>query len=134
MSERGVSRISISIPPDLLEEFDKTIMNLGYNRSKAIQVAIRNFLTEHKWMHEVKGIVAGALTIIYNHKVKGLEEELTNTQHHHYNIIGSTMHIHLDERNCLEIIAVKGEVKSIRDLAKKLMVRGVKQIKLSIIS
>ncbi|MCP8305445.1 MAG: nickel-responsive transcriptional regulator NikR [archaeon] len=134
MTKRGVSRISISIPPDLLEEFDKTIKNLGYDRSKAIQVAMRDFLTENKWMHEEKGMVAGAITIIYDHKVKGLEEDLTDTQHLHHNVIGSTMHIHLDERNCLEIIAVKGEAKSIRDLAKKLMVRGVKQIKLAIVS
>ncbi|MCP8310066.1 MAG: nickel-responsive transcriptional regulator NikR [Candidatus Methylarchaceae archaeon HK01M] len=134
MTKRGVSRISISIPPDLLEEFDRAIKNLGYDRSKGIQVAMRDFLTENKCMYEERGMVAGAITIIYNHKVKGLEDDLTDTQHLHYNVISSTMHIHLDERNCLEIIAVKGEAKSIHNLAKKLMVRGVKQIKLAIVS
>ncbi|MCP8312139.1 MAG: nickel-responsive transcriptional regulator NikR [Candidatus Methylarchaceae archaeon HK02M1] len=134
MTKRGVSRISISIPPDLLEEFDRAIKNLGYDRSKGIQVAMRDFLTENKYMYEERGMVAGAITIIYNHKVKGLEDDLTDTQHLHYNVISSTMHIHLDERNCLEIIAVKGEAKSIHNLAKKLMVRGVKQIKLAIVS
>ena len=135
MVKKGVSRISISLPPDLLDEFDKTIKQMGYDRSKAIQASIRNFLTENKWMHEEKGIVMGALTMIYDHEVKGLEESLTDAEHHYSNIISSSMHIHLDERNCLEIIAVKGKVESIRDLAQKLMSkRGVKQIRLAIVT
>ncbi len=135
MTEKGVSRISISLPPDLLDEFDRVIKQMGYDRSKAIQASIRNFLTENKWMHEEKGIVMGALVMIYDHEVKGLEESLTDAEHFHSSIISSSMHIHLDERNCLEIIAVKGKVESIRDLAQELMrKRGVKQIRLAIVT
>ncbi|MCP8307505.1 MAG: nickel-responsive transcriptional regulator NikR [archaeon] len=135
MAKKGVSRISISLPPDLLDEFDKIIKQMGYDRSKAIQISIRNFLTENKWMHEEKGIVMGALAMIYDHEVKGLEESLTDAQHLYSDIISSSMHIHLDERNCLEIIAVKGKVESIRDLTQELMSkRGVKQIRLAIVT
>jgi len=135
MAKKGVSRISVSLPPDLLDEFDKMIKQMGYDRSKAIQASIRNFLTENKWMHEEKGIVMGALTMIYDHEVKGLEESLTDAEHLYSDIITSSMHIHLDERNCLEIIAVKGKVESIRDLAQDLMrKRGVKQIRLAIVT
>jgi CopG family nickel-responsive transcriptional regulator len=134
MTKKGVSRISISLPPDLLDEFDRVIKQMGYDRSKAIQASIRNFLTENKWMHEERGIVMGALVMIYDHEVKGLEESLTDTGHLYSSIIGSSMHIHLDERNCLEIIAVKGEVESIRNLAQELMSkRGVKQIRLAVV-
>jgi len=134
MTKKGVSRISISLPPDLLDEFDRVIKQMGYDRSKAIQASIRNFLTENKWMHEEKGIVMGALVMIYDHEVKGLEESLTDTGHLYSSIISSSMHIHLDERNCLEIIAVKGEVESIRNLAQELMSkRGVKQIRLAVV-
>ncbi|MCP8309413.1 MAG: nickel-responsive transcriptional regulator NikR [archaeon] len=135
MAKKGVSRISISLPPDLLDEFDRMIKQMSYDRSKAIQTSIRNFLTENKWMHEEKGIVMGALAMIYDHEVKGLEESLTDSQHLYSNIISSSMHIHLDERNCLEIIAVKGKVESIRDLTQDLMSkRGVKQIRLAIVT
>jgi CopG family nickel-responsive transcriptional regulator len=135
MNKKGVSRISISLPPDLLDEFDRVIKQMGYDRSKAIQASIRNFLTENKWMHEEKGIVMGALVMIYDHEVKGLEESLTDTEHLYSSIISSSMHIHLDERNCLEIIAVKGKVESIRDLTQELMrKRGVKQIRLAIVT
>ncbi|MEM3624872.1 MAG: nickel-responsive transcriptional regulator NikR [Nitrososphaerales archaeon] len=134
MVKKGVSRISISLPPDLLDEFDKVIKQIGYDRSKAIQLSIRNFLTENKWMHEEKGIVMGALAMIYDHEVKGLEESLTDTEHIYSDIISSSMHIHLDERKCLEIIALKGKVESIRDLVQKLMgKRGVMQIRLAIV-
>ena len=134
MQRKRVSRISISIPPDLLQDFDKTIKDIGYDRSKGIQIAMRDFLTERKWIYDKKGLVAGALTIIYDHEVKKLNEDLTDIQHHYHNIINSSMHIHLDKSNCLEIIAVKGDTDDIRELSKKLMVRGVKQIKLSILS
>jgi len=33
----------------------------------------------------------------------------------------STTHIHLDDQNCLEILAVNGEVKTTRSLAEKLI-------------
>jgi len=135
MAKRGVSRISVSLPPNLLDEFDRIINQMGYDRSKAIQASIRNFLTENKWMHEEKGTIMGALAMIYDHEVKGLEESLTDTEHIYSNIISSSMHIHLDERNCLEIIAVKGKVESIRDLTQDLMSkRGVKQTRLAIVT
>jgi CopG family nickel-responsive transcriptional regulator len=128
----GVSRISVSVSPDLLNDFDETINRIGFTRSYAIQVAIRDFLTENKWTVEQEGIVVGAITMIYDHEVRGLMETLTDIQHHHLGLISSTTHVHLDERNCLEIIAFKGEVKLIQSLAKKLMTtRGVKQLKLT---
>jgi len=131
MAGKGVSRFGVSAPPELLAEFDETIARMGYDRSKALQLAMRNFLTEYKWEYKEKGVVAGTVTIIYDHDVKGLEESLTDTQHLNRNIINSTLHIHLNERNCLLVIAVKGKVKAIQDLAKELMrKRGIKQLKL----
>lgn len=108
---------------------------MNYDRSKAIQLAMRNFLTEYEWEYEEKGVVAGTITLIYDHEVKGLEENLTDIQHLQRNVIISNMHIHIDDRNCLLVIAVKGEIKSIKNLAKELMrMRGVKQLKLTTIT
>ncbi len=134
MTEKGVSRISISMPPKLLKEFDENIKRMGYDdRSKAIQMAMRNLITEYAWMHEGTGV--GVVAFIYDHEIRNLEETLTDIQHNHGNVIGSSMHIHLDERNCLQIIAVKGDTKAIQNLAKELMTkRGVKQLKLAIVS
>lgn len=132
MSEKGVRRFSVSVPPKLLEDFDKVIREMGYERSKAIRLAMQNFLTEYRWTSEEERVGVGALIMIYDHKTRGLEETLTEIQHEYLTMISSTTHIHLDERNCLEIVAVKGRGKSIQSLAKRLMVeRGVKQLKLA---
>jgi CopG family nickel-responsive transcriptional regulator len=73
--------------------------------------------------------------MVYDHEVKGLETELTETQHHHAAMISSTMHIHLGERDCLEAIAVKGKASEIRKLSDELTTkRGVKILKAMIVS
>ena len=129
--EKGVSRFSVSVPPELLTEFDEMIKRRGFDRSKAIQLAMRNLLIDDIWKYEEKGEAAGTITLIYDHETTSLEENLTDVQHHSRDIIVSTMHIHLDEQNCLLVIAIKGEVKKIQNLAKDLTTqRGIKQLKL----
>jgi len=130
-----VSRIGVSLPSQLLEEFDGSIQRMGYtDRSKAIHAAIRNFITEYKWTSEAEGMGAGAIILSYDHTVRGLEDALTGTQHSYEGVITSTLHVHLDEQNCLQMVAVRGEGGKIKELAKDLATkRGVKQLKLSII-
>ncbi len=131
-----IVRVSVTFPPELLKEFDETIQQTGYeNRSKAVQDAIRLFISERKWLREEKGLQAGVLMLLYDHEVKGLEETLTHVQHHYAEIISSTMHIHLTERDCLEAIAVKGDAGEIRKLSDELSSkRGVKLLKTMIVS
>jgi CopG family nickel-responsive transcriptional regulator len=135
MSETGVVRISVSIPPLLLKELDTALTRMGYeSRSKAIHDAIRNFVAEYKWIEE-KGSCIGAITMVYDHGKCGLLKDLTKIQHNYEAIISSATHIHLDERNCLEIIAVRGDTVKIRTLTQALVTKkGVKQLKLSIVA
>jgi CopG family nickel-responsive transcriptional regulator len=130
-----VERISITLPPDLLREFDEVIRKMGYeSRSKAVQDALRLFVSEHKRLEEEKGLMAGILMLLYDHEVRGLEDALTNTQHKYAHMISSTMHIHLTERDCLEAIAVKGDASEIRRLSDELSSkRGVKILKTIIV-
>lgn len=135
MADKGFSRISVSLPQELLREFEEIAKRRGYgDRSKAIRAAMRDLIAKSKWMHKEQGVVAGALVMAYNHGAKGLEETLTDIQHRYGQTVRSVMHVHLDEKNCLEIIAVKGEAKEIRELSQKLTLRGVKQLKRSIIT
>ena len=128
----NVSRISVSIDPQLLEEFDETIHRIGYNRSTAVQLAMRDFLTDHKWKDR-EGILAGVITMMYDHHIGSVTEELTHLQHDYIGIINSSTHIHLDHDNCLEILAVRGDASEIKKLAEVLGVtRGVQQIKVSL--
>ncbi len=135
MGGKGVSRFSVSAPSDLVDEFNATIRRMKFDRSKAVQTAMRNFLTEWKWTREAKGMMTGGVVVVYDHEARGVEEALTDIQHHNQGIISSTMHIHLDDRYCLEMIAVRGEVKAVQNLAQELVRRrGVKQTKLALVA
>lgn len=131
-----IVRVGVTFPPDLLKSFDEIISKMGYeNRSKAVQDAVRLFVSEKKWLQEEKGIQAGVLMLLYDHEVKGLESVLTDIQHDYANIIYSTMHIHISKNDCLEAIAVKGEVAEVRELSDKLASeRGVKILKTMLVS
>jgi len=126
-----IIRVGVTFPPELLKDFDDLIKKMGYeNRSKAVQDAVRLFVSERKWLQEEKGVKAGILLLLYDHEARGLTSALTDIQHHYLNVICSTMHIHLSERDCLEAIAVRGEVSDIRRLNDELASkRGVKMVK-----
>ena len=131
-----VTRIGVTFPPELLKDFDEVISKMGYeSRSKAIQDAVRLYVSERKWLKEEDITQTGILLMVYDHEVKGLESELTETQHHHSSLISSTMHIHLGERDCLEAIAVKGKASEIHELSDELTTRrGVKILKTMIVT
>ena len=127
----NVTRISISIDPELLNEFDKATHQIGYNRSTAVQLAMRDFLTEHKWK-DLEGKLTGVITMVYDHHTGSVIEDLTHLQHDYTDIINSSTHIHMDHNNCLEILAVKGEATEIKKLAESLgVIRGVQQIRVT---
>ena len=131
-----VERISFSTPSTLVNQFDQALSAIGYgDRSKALQMAMRNFITEYAWRTEKGRLGAGAVLLTYDHEARGIQKELTHVQHRYRDVINSTMHIHLDEVKCLEIISVKGKLESIQAMAKELMTtKGVLQFKLSTIS
>ena len=131
-----VTRIGVTFPPELLKDFDEVISKMGYeSRSKAIQDAVRLYVSERKWLKEEDSTQTGILLMVFDHEVKGLESELTETQHHHSSLISSTMHIHLGERDCLEAIAVKGKASEIHELSDELTTRrGVKILKTMIVT
>jgi len=128
-----VTRFSVSLPPPLVEKLDKAWKSMLYeNRSKAIHDAVRSFITEFEWMREEAGRITGAVLVLYYLDKPGLIEEITRVQHQFKSVISSTMHVHLEENKCLEIIAVEGRVQEVRRMTQGLMAkRGVKQVKVA---
>ena len=128
-----ITRAGVTFPPELLKDFDEIIDKMGYeSRSKAIQDAVRLFVSERKWIQQEDNTEqTGMIIMVYDHETRGLEGELTEIQHEHHAVVTSTMHVHISERDCLEGIAVKGTVAAIRKLGDELGTRrGVKTLKI----
>jgi len=131
-----VTRFSVSLPPPLVKKLDETWKSMQYeNRSKAIHDAVRSFISEFEWMQEEAGQITGAVLVLYYLDKPGLVAEITKVQHQFHNVISSTLHIHLEENKCLEIIAVGGSAQEVRNLTQILMAkRGVKQVKVAVMA
>jgi CopG family nickel-responsive transcriptional regulator len=127
MDKENVARIAISLPPKLLTEFDGLIDRMGYaNRSEAIRDAVRHYMTENAPTKE-KGLRIGIISILYDHDKKGVSDVLTDLQHKYHSLIQSSIHIHLDAHNCMELVIAKGDVKKITEIKDRLTtVSGVK--------
>lgn len=128
-----LSRIGVAIDSDLLKKFDRLITQRGYtNRSEAFRDLIRDELVERMWESPDSQVV-GTITLVYNHHVRLLSEKLTDIQHDFHRSILSTLHVHLDHDNCLEVLVVKGKSAEVRKVADVLIsTKGVKHGRLSI--
>ncbi|HYK17112.1 MAG TPA: nickel-responsive transcriptional regulator NikR [Bryobacteraceae bacterium] len=133
MSE--LSRIGVAIDSDLLEKFDQLIEARGYtNRSEAFRDLIRDELVQKSWERPDSSVV-GTVTLVYDHHVRLLNEKLTGLQHSHFHNILSTLHVHLDHDNCLEVLVIKGKAGAVKKLADTLIsTKGVKHGQLTLAS
>jgi CopG family nickel-responsive transcriptional regulator len=127
-----IIRFGVSIDSQLIKKFDSLINRKGYaTRSEAIRDMIRDTLVEEEWEAGAQETV-GTITIVYNHHTRELEHALTDMQHKSFHQIISTLHVHLDAHNCLEVLVVKGKGQEIRKIADRLIgTKGVKHGKLT---
>ncbi|MGO8766108.1 MAG: nickel-responsive transcriptional regulator NikR [Limisphaerales bacterium] len=133
MKQDLASRFSISLPPKLLKQFDEMSGEKGYdNRSLAVADMIRDKLVEHR-----QGLgneeIAGTITLVYDHHKSHVQASLTDIQHDHHEVIISTVHVHLDHHNCLEVLVVRGKAGLVKKIADELIAaKGVKHGKLTV--
>jgi len=128
-----LSRIGVAIDTDLLERFDRLIEQRGYtNRSEAFRDLIRDELVQKMWESPDSEVV-GTVTLVYDHHVRMLNDKLIDLQHDFHRSILSTLHVHLDHDNCLEVLVVRGKAGTVRKIADALIsTKGVKHGRLTI--
>lgn len=133
MKKEYVARTSFSLPPKLLQELDEVAKVMGYEeRSRALQTAIRNLVDESRTARDTSANATGAVIILYDHTKKGIDGMITNTGHHFGRLIVSTLHVHLEDPNCLNIIAVQGRIGRILELEQYLRkLAGVTVVKVA---
>ncbi|MDY0266235.1 MAG: nickel-responsive transcriptional regulator NikR [Methanimicrococcus sp.] len=132
-TEKELMRIGVSLPDNLLTKFDNIIEERGYSsRSEGIRDAIRSYINHYEWMNDIKGKRIGTISLVYDHTKRGLSNMMAEIQHEHADIIKTSIHIHLDHDNCLEVIVLDGDGYSIKTLAEKIIsLNGVKFSKLT---
>lgn len=124
-------RFGVSIPDELLAKLDKLAKKKGYsNRSEVLRDLVRDRFVEEEWENG-KSEVVGTVTLVYSHHAHDLSDKLAGLQHSHFKNIVSTIHIHLDMHNCLEVLVVKGKKQKVKEIADRLIAtKGVKHGKL----
>ncbi len=128
-----LSRIGVAIDSDLLQRFDERIARKGYtNRSEAFRDLIRDDLSDEQ-LERPDTPVVGTVTLIYDHHTRMLSERLTELQHQHHKSIVSTLHVHLNHTDCLEVLVVRGASRDVKQIAEKLIAtKGVRHGKLAL--
>ncbi len=124
-------RFGVSMDEELVKSFDRLLSKKEYSsRSEAIRDLIRNSLVEEEW--EKGKEIAGAIVFVYNHHKRELADRILDIQHDYNKLIQSSLHIHLDHSNCLEVVVVRGEAGIVRELYNKLYsTKGVKHCSLA---
>src|SRR6266478_342166 len=117
-----LTRVSISLESALLDAFDHTIVAAkGYaTRSEAIRDLIRDRLIREE-AERAEGEQVAVVTLVYDHHARELAARLIDKQHHHHDLVVSSLHVHLGERHCLEVSILRGPGEKVTHLGDELL-------------
>src|SRR6186713_2374117 len=127
-TEFSMQRITITIEDDLLAEIDAAAEARGYqNRSEIIRDLARAGLQQNAEDAAPAGQCVAALVYVYDHAARDLSKRLVQNFHGHHDLSLATLHVHLDNDNCMEITALKGSAADVKHLADHVIAeRGVR--------
>jgi CopG family transcriptional regulator, nickel-responsive regulator len=133
--KENAARITISLPTSLFDELDAMVAARGFaSRSQALSKMISEQLVRDA---EQLGrqIMAGTITLIYDHSKPGLQSRLMKLQHGFLKEIISSQHVHLEHHHSLEVLLVQGPGRRLRQIADTLIAcKGVKHGNLNVTS
>lgn len=102
------------------------------SRSQAITEMINTELAGHVEQLGDK-VMAGTITLIYDHSKQQLQNRLTEIQHKYIAEVVSSLHVHLENQHTMEVILVQGPADKLKTIADQLITcKGVKTGKLQL--
>jgi CopG family nickel-responsive transcriptional regulator len=117
-----MDRFTVSLDETLLAQFDDYIHRRGYdNRSEAVRDVLRQILENERLADTDSGQCIACLSYIYNHNERDLSRRLVQASHAHHDLTHSTLHLHLDHENCMEVSILQGATASVRRFADAIM-------------
>ncbi len=132
---KNAARISISLPVELHGQLDAMVAAKGHaSRSEAISKMISEQLVAHQQRFG-RQVMAGTITIIYDHTKPGLQSRLMKIQHRYLKEIISSQHVHLENHHSLEVILAQAPGVRLKLIADELIAcKGVKHGYLNVTS
>ena len=124
-----LERIGVSLEEELLSRFDELIAERGYeNRSEAIRDLIRDALVQRAWERsDDREERVAVVALVYDHDSSSLAQKLAHIQHHNHKAVVSTLHVHMDAHNCLEVLVLRGSARDVVEMGNGLAsTKGVK--------
>lgn len=116
----SVKRFGVSLEEDLLTALDNIVHEQKFpNRSRALRYLIHQYKADIGL--EDNKPVTGAIVLVYDHRIPRLHSEIAALKHEYNCMVLSSQHIHIDAKNCIETIAVKGTAQKVVKLSKKLL-------------
>jgi CopG family transcriptional regulator, nickel-responsive regulator len=118
-----VSRISISLPRELLADLDGMVGKRGFeSRSQAVNDMVHRGLMEHK--HQLGDeIMVGTVTLFYDNSITGLQKALADLQFRYIDEVISSLHVHLMHNQTMEVILVQGPARVLQAIADEMTSR-----------
>jgi len=123
-----MERVTISMSDEFAAELAAFVDSYHYeNRSEAVRDLARLGLERARIDHSLSGPCVATLSYVFNHHTRRLSARLTDAHHAHHDLQVATMHIHLDQENCLEVAVLRGDAAAVREFSKAVIAeRGVK--------
>jgi len=123
-----LQRITITLDDDLMDDLDRMIAEQGYqNRSEAIRDFTRAGMQQAAQKMGKAGECVAALVYVYDHAARDLSRRLVENYHGHHDLSMATLHVHLDDDNCMEVTALKGTGAEVQHFADHIIAeRGVR--------
>ncbi|WXG41196.1 MAG: nickel-responsive transcriptional regulator NikR [Candidatus Freyarchaeum deiterrae] len=123
--------VSITLPEDLLEQFEKFMETRGYySRSEAFRDAIRNLIAESEINKLGEKKSSATIMVTSEYKRSDVENRISEFRHEFNDIIIENIHRHIKDQYCLEILIAEGESKRLLDLMGRIRgIRGIQQVK-----
>ncbi|MDA3892427.1 MAG: nickel-responsive transcriptional regulator NikR [Salinivirgaceae bacterium] len=121
-----VKRFGVSLEEEILVKLDNIVKDQRFpNRSRALRHLIHQHKTDRGIEDNEK--VTGAIVLVYDHNILRLHSEIASMKHEYSCMVLSSQHIHLDDKNCIETVTVRGTANKVFKLSNKLLaIKGVK--------
>jgi len=130
-----MQRFTISLEDKLADQFTAWIKRHGYsNRSEAVRDLVRERLAEDTLDQKQMPHCVASVVYVYDHQERELGRRLTRQQHRHHDLTVSTLHVHLDESQCMEVTVLRGSGNAVATQAQALIAeRGVRNGKIHMV-